>query len=204
MDGPQENEAILEAVLKRATITKHPWLMASDANTRPKDFDKSLSFRKDQMHVVAPEKASTCRSKSTKGEWIEKFYDCVHDYVFACNTLKGKISHMEVVEDSESRPHRAVSFVVEREKEMQEWNEQKMSKVLPGYSGGRLPGRSTEGKGREEGEPDDGRKKRKIRSDITQEVVANIKEEASGTARRIENEEEWEKDWQEEDQMAAQ
>ena len=24
------------------------------------------------MHVVAPEKASTCRSKCAKGEWIEK------------------------------------------------------------------------------------------------------------------------------------
>ena len=31
------------------------------------------------------------------------------------------ISQMEVVEDSESRPHKAVSFVVEREEEVQEW-----------------------------------------------------------------------------------
>ena len=52
---------------------------------------------------------------------------------------------MKVVEDFESRPHTAVSFVVEREKEIQEWNEQKLPKVLPGYSGGRLPGRSTGG-----------------------------------------------------------
>ena len=59
---------------------------------------------------------------------------------------------MEVVEDFESRPHKAVSFVVEREKEIQEWNEQKLPKVLPGYSGGRLPERSTKVKGREEGE----------------------------------------------------
>ena len=50
---------------------------------------------------------------------------------------KGKISQMKVVEDSESRPHKAVSFVVERGKEMQEWNEQKLSKVLPVHSGGR-------------------------------------------------------------------
>ena len=35
--------------------------------------------------------------------------------------LKGKITKMEVVEDFESRPHRAVSFVIEREKEVQEW-----------------------------------------------------------------------------------
>ena len=50
---------------------------------------------------------------------------------------------MKVVEDFESRPHKAVPFVVERGKEIQEWNEQKLPKVLPGYSGGSLPGRST-------------------------------------------------------------
>ena len=43
---------------------------------------------------------------------------------------------MKVVEDFESRPHKAVSFVVERGKEIQEWNEQKLPKVLPGFSGG--------------------------------------------------------------------
>ena len=53
---------------------------------------------------------------------------------------------MKVVEDFEARPHEAVSFVVERGKEMQEWNEQKLPKMLLGYSGGRLPGRSTKRK----------------------------------------------------------
>ena len=38
------------------------------------------------MHVVAPEKASTCRSKSAKGEWVEK----VFDYVIACDSLRTK------------------------------------------------------------------------------------------------------------------
>ena len=37
-------------------------------------------------------------------------------------------------------------FVIEREKEVQEWNEQKMLEALPGNSGGRLPGRSTKRK----------------------------------------------------------
>ena len=50
---------------------------------------------------------------------------------------------MEVVEDFQSRPHKAVSFVVERDMEVQEWNEQKTPKALPGYSGGRLPRRNT-------------------------------------------------------------
>ena len=53
--------------------------------------------------------------KSAKGERIEKISDCV----IVCNSFKRKISHMQVVEGFESRPHKAVSFVVEREK-MQE------------------------------------------------------------------------------------
>ena len=59
------------------------------------------------MHVIAPEGASTCRSKSAEGEWVEKVYD----HVIACYSPKGKISQMKVVEDFESRPHKAVSFV---------------------------------------------------------------------------------------------
>ena len=34
------NEAILEAVLKRARATKHPWLVACDANMSPEGFLK--------------------------------------------------------------------------------------------------------------------------------------------------------------------
>ena len=56
---------------------------------------------------------------------------------------------MEVVEDFESRPHKAVSFVVERAKRRQEWIEQKLPKVLPGNSAGRLRGRNTNEAGRE-------------------------------------------------------
>ena len=49
------------------------------------------------MHVVAVEKASTCRSKGTKGESTEKVHDCV----IACHSLEAKISQMEVVEDNQ-------------------------------------------------------------------------------------------------------
>ena len=58
------------------------------------------------MHVVAPEKVSTRRFKIAKGAWVEK----VDDYVIACHTQKVKFSQMEVVEDFESRPHKAVTF----------------------------------------------------------------------------------------------
>ena len=59
------------------------------------------------------------------------------------------------------------------------------AKVLLGYSGGRLPGRSLKEKDREEEklkrkiqrrrEVEEGRGKRDIRQDIAQEVVAGIK-----------------------------
>ena len=103
------------------------------------------------MHERAPEGASTCRSTGAEGAWIEKVYDSV----IASGSLKGNFLRMEVVEDFESKPHKAVSFVVEREKEMQEWNEQKMPNVLPVYSGGRLPGRRTKEKGSAEVEVDE-------------------------------------------------
>ena len=71
---------------------------------------------------------------------------------------------MEVVEDFESIPHNAVSLVVKREKEITERSEQKMPNVLPGYSGGRLPGRSSKETGKEEGEINEDGGERRIRS----------------------------------------
>ena len=49
----------------------------------------------------------------------------VYDYVIACSSLKGRISDM--IGDFDPRPHKAVTFVVERGKERQEWNEQKIA-----------------------------------------------------------------------------
>ena len=147
-DGPRETRPCFEAVVKRARAIRRPWLNARDANLSPEDFEKSMWFQSMQMVTEAPKEASTCRSKGPDSEFIERAYD----YVTASQSLKGKLTQMVVVEDLESRPHRAVSFVVEREKEVQEWNEQKMLKALPGFIGGRLPGRSTEERGREEQE----------------------------------------------------
>ena len=87
------------------------------------------------------------KKMSKENRWKKVF-----DYVIVCSSLEGKISDMKVIEDFESRPHKTVTFVVERGKEKQEWNERKLPKALPGHSGGRLPGRSTEEKSREEGE----------------------------------------------------
>ena len=113
--------------LKRTRTTKHPWLIACSARDGTR-------------------RSVNVRSRSAKGEWVEKVYD----YVKACGSLEGRIEDMHVKEDFESRPHKAVTFVVQRGKEREEWNEQQLPKALPGYSGGRLPRRSMEEKGREE------------------------------------------------------
>ena len=52
----------------------------------------------------------------------------------------------------ESRPHKAVCFVVEREKEVKVCCEQRMPKAPPGLSG-KLPGRSKEEEQEEKGKP---------------------------------------------------
>ena len=48
------SEALLEALVKQAKTNRHPWLAACDANMCPEDFEKSLWFRGEWMHVVAP------------------------------------------------------------------------------------------------------------------------------------------------------
>ena len=154
------NEALPEAVVKQSNTTGHPWLVACGANMCPEIFEKISWFQRDRTHVVSPKEVSTCRSKVSKVEWMERTYD----YVIACNSLSGNISQLKAAEDFESRPHKAVSFVVERESEIQECNEQKLPKVLPGYSGGR-----------EEEEEEKDSRERQVRYGIAQEVVAGIK-----------------------------
>ena len=85
-------EALLEAVLKQARTTRHPWLMACDANMCAEDFEKSFWFQRELMHVVAPKEASTRRSKGPNEESIER--TC--HYVVASGNLKGKFPQMEV------------------------------------------------------------------------------------------------------------
>ena len=53
-----------------------------------------------------------------------------------------------------------------------------MPKSLPGYSGGRLPGRSTKKIGREEEEGEEDSRERQVRNEVAQKVVAGIKKKA--------------------------
>ena len=85
-------EALLEAVLEQARKTRHPWLKSCDANMCAEDFEKSLWFQRELMHVAARKEASTRRSKGPKEELIER--TC--DYVVASGNLKGKFPQMEV------------------------------------------------------------------------------------------------------------
>ena len=94
--------------------------------------------RRLQEKPLVSGRVSTCRSKGPDGELIERGYG----YVIASHSLQVKVKNMEVVEDFESRPHKAVTFLVERDKEFQVLCEQEMPKALPGISGGKLPGRS--------------------------------------------------------------
>ena len=69
-------------------------------------------FRKEQTYVMTPEGVSACRSRSAEGELVADVYD----YVKTCSSLKGIISDIQVIEDFESRPHKAVTFAVQRGK----------------------------------------------------------------------------------------
>ena len=104
------------------------------------------------MFIGAPEEGiSTCRSQGPNGELIER----THDYVIASQSVQEKIKNMKVAEDVESRPHKVVTFPVERDTEIQDWLELNVPKALTGFSGG---------KSKEEAVPkEDEKKKRKRR-----------------------------------------
>ena len=87
------------------------------------------------MFIEAPgEGISSCRSKGPNGETIAR--TC--DYVLASRYLQDKIKNMDVVEDFESGPHKAVTCLVERDKVIQELRELKMPQAWSGYSSGNI------------------------------------------------------------------
>ena len=99
------NEALLEKVLKRARTTRHPWLIACDANMCPEDFGskgrRCMWWPRKEYPRAGQKDRKTCGLKERMT-------------IVANGSLKGKTLHMEVVEDFESRPHKAVSLVVRR------------------------------------------------------------------------------------------
>ena len=134
------------------------------------------------MFIEAPgEGDSSCKSEGPNCELIERTYH----YVIASHSFQMVIKNMEVVEDFESRPHNAVSFLVERKDEFQVWREQKMPKASPGHSGWKLPGRSKvkEGRAEEEEEEDN----HKMENEVINVILAREPREtdaAEGGARK--------------------
>ena len=103
--GHREMKLSLEAVVKQVRTTRHPWLIACDANMCPEDFKKDLWFKNRHLFIEASGGGiSACRSKGAK-----RMYD-----------------YFSPVEDFESRPNKAVAFLAERNKEIQDWRELKM------------------------------------------------------------------------------
>ena len=47
------HEALLEAVVRQAEVTRHPWLVACDANMCPEDFENRLWFQSRHMCMEA-------------------------------------------------------------------------------------------------------------------------------------------------------
>ena len=83
-----------------------------------------------------------------------------------------------MVEYFESRAHKAVSIVVERDKEIQQWREEQMPKALPGFSGRKLPGRSKGEAGKEEKDEEEKDQEGQIRSQVTRGIIAGVLKEA--------------------------
>ena len=107
----------------------------------PEDLRNGSWYKSRPMFIEARgEGISTCRRKGPNGELTQRTYD----YVVASQSLQEKIKTMEVVEDFESRPHKAVTFLMERDTEIQELRELKMPTALPGCNGGKLLGKEAE------------------------------------------------------------
>ena len=106
------------------------------------------------MYIEALTEGSTCRSVGPNGKLVERTYH----FVIASTGLMRKIMNMEVVEDFEARPRKAVTFQVEKDRETPVVLELQAPKALPGFSGGRKLGRSKTEGGLEEGGVEDERR----------------------------------------------
>ena len=136
------HEALMDAVVKQARATGHPRMVSCNANMSAEEFGRSLWYQ--NRHMCIKGGVSTCRAKRSNGEMIERTYD----YVVACRSLKERIKAIEVVEEFESRPHQAITVVLEGDKQIQEWREQKSRRIYQD-SVGKLTGRMKTEEGEE-------------------------------------------------------
>ena len=62
------NEALFEAVVKQARATRHPWLIACDANMSPKDVEKVCGSKAGRCLWRLQRK---CRHADQKGQRVK-------------------------------------------------------------------------------------------------------------------------------------
>ena len=168
------NEALMDAEVKQARTTRHPWLIACDANMCPEDSGKIVRFQSRRMFIKAPgEEVSTTRSKGLHGELFERTYCCV----IASHSLQEMLRNVEVVEDFESRPLKAVTFLAEREtKNFRCGVNINCHKRLQDSAVEMLPGRNNV-EGREQEGEEEGQKKM-IENEVIRGIIAGVPKEA--------------------------
>ena len=148
--------------VKETRTTRHPWLVACDANMNPEDFKKSLWFKERCLFIGAPEEgSSTCRSRWLEGCLIAS------SPVEVCKA-KSNI-HLWWKTSNQDGTRQLVTFLVEREEEIQEVRELRAPKGLPGHSGGKMQGRSKAEGGKGEKEVED--EVRRVEKEVTKAVL---------------------------------
>ena len=109
------NDALMEAVVKHVRTTRHPCVVACDANVDLRELRPGLWFKEERMFIEAPhEDVSIRRSTGSKGELIER----ACDFVIVSKNLQGQKKNMLWIILSSGRT-KAVTFQVEKSSEVQ-------------------------------------------------------------------------------------
>ena len=67
--------ALILGRMKRARVTKHPWLVACDANMSPVDFEKKPLVSEKPDACDSSKESFYVQVKSASVEWVEQVYD---------------------------------------------------------------------------------------------------------------------------------
>ena len=116
------NEALMEAVSKQVRTVRHPWLIACDASMCPEDFKKSLWFKNRHMFIEAPGAQEQAFQLADPKARVASL---LRERTIICHRQTQPSGKYHQYGHGESRPHKAVTFLVERDKEFQVWREQK-------------------------------------------------------------------------------
>ena len=107
-DGLSTRKHFFDVVIRQTRRTPYPWLVACAANMEPEALSQGSWHNERYMTIKTPRGGSTCRSTSQDGVLVTGIYHCVT----VRRGLENKVTDMEVVEESDSRPHKPVVFRV--------------------------------------------------------------------------------------------